>query len=324
LGDFLDRWLPTQRGHLKPSAYASYKMIVTKKVPAWLASTPIADIEGDDLDRLYADLLTSGRKDGKGLAPKSVRNVHVCLHAAFEYARRKKIIARNPADDADPPKQAAPGSVEMKTWTRPQLNEFLVHVRDDRFYAAYLLAARTGMRRGEVLGLRLQDFDPESGRIQIRHTVTSIDYKITFGETKTGTSKRSITLDRETVAALQAHIARQAEEATADYYVDHGLVFANEDGSPKHPVLFSQEFERHVRDAALPTIRFHDLRHTYASLALHAGINVKVVSSRLGHAHVAFTLTVYSHCIPEMDEDAAETFSDFMSGSAVEEITGLS
>jgi integrase len=126
------------------------------------------------------------------------------------------------------------------------------------------------------------------------------------------------------VAALQAHIARQAEEAKADYYDDHGLIFANEDGTPKHPVLFSQEFERHVRDGALPTIRFHDLRHTYASLALHAGINVKVVSARLGHRHVGFTLTVYSHCIPKMDEEAAETFLDFMRGpvATVEEITG--
>ena len=246
--------------------------------------------------------MVSGRKDGKGLAPKSVRNVHICLHKALEDARRKKLIARNPADDADPPKQASPGSNEMKTWTRPQLNEFISSVREDRFYAAYLLAGRTGMRRGEVLGLRLQDFDPESGRIQIHHTVTSIDYQITFGETKTERGKRSITLDRETVAAIQAHIGRQSEEMAAlgDDYSDHGLIFANVDGSPKHPGLFSQDFERHVGAAAPPMIRLHDLRHTFASLALHAGMNVKIVSSRLGHANVAFTLNVYSHAIPEM------------------------
>lgn len=142
----------------------------------------------------------------------------------------------------------------------------------------------------------------------------SIDYQVVSGVPKTDRGKRSITLDRETVAALQAHIARQTEEATADYYQDHGLIFANEDGSPKHPSLFSQDFERHVRAAALPMIRLHDLRHTFATLALHAGINVKIVSSRLGHSTVAFTLDVYSHAIPEMDEEAAETFSDFMRG----------
>jgi integrase len=182
----------------------------------------------------------------------------------------------------------------MKTWSRAQLNEFLAHVADDRFFAAYLLAARTGMRRGEILGLRLQDFDPESGRIQIRQTLISTDYKLSFGNTKTGAGKRSITLDRETVAALQAHIGRQSEEMAemGDDYSDKELIFANPDGSPKHPVLFSQEFDRHVRDAALPTIRFHDLRHTFATLALQAGINVKIVSAKLGHAHVAFTLTV--------------------------------
>ena len=102
-----------------------------------------------------------------------------------------------------------------------------------------------------------------------------------------------------------------------DAYQDHGLVIANPDGTPKHPVLLSQEFERHVRDAALPMIRFHDLRHTYATLALQAGLNVKIVSSRLGHANVAFTLNVYSHALPEMDEEAAETFAAFMGGARV-------
>jgi integrase len=161
LGDYLtERWLPSQKGRLKKSAYASYAMIITKKLPGWLLNTPVAEIEGDDLDRLYAELLVSGREDGKGLAPKSVRNIHICLHKALEDACRKKLIVRNPADDSDPPKQQSPGSNEMKTWTSSQLNEFLSHVSGDRFRAAYLLAAMTGMRRGEILGLRLQDFDP--------------------------------------------------------------------------------------------------------------------------------------------------------------------
>lgn len=318
-GDYLrDRWLPAQRGRLKHSAFSSYEMIVTKKIPAWLASTPIAEVEGSDLDRLYAELLTSGRKDGKGLAPKSVRNVHICLHKSLEDATRKKVIARNPADDADPPKQASPGSKEMATWTRAHLNAFLDHVRGDPFYAAYLLAARTGMRRGEILGLRLSDFDPQSSRIQVRQTLISTDYELSFGEPKTDRGKRSLKLDHETVAALQAHLDRQADEMAilGDAYQDHGLVFANEDGTPKHPVLLSQEFERHVRDAALPQIRLHDLRHTYATLALQAGINVKIVSSRLGHSTVAFTLDVYSHAIPEMDEEAVEMFASFMGTKA--------
>jgi integrase len=261
-GDYLsERWLPTVKGNLRTTAYSSYEMIVRGRIPAWLANTPVIDITGGDLNRLYGELLTSGRKDGKGLAKNSVKNTHIVIHKALEDARRWNLVSRNVADDCDPPKQASPGSVEMKTWSRAQLNEFLAHVRDDRFYAAYLLAARTGMRRGEVLGLRLQDFDPASGRIQIRQTLISTDYELSFGKPKTDRGKRSITLDRETVAALQAHIARQAEEAKADYYQDHGLVFANEDGSPKHPVLFSQDFERHVREAALPMIRLHDLRH---------------------------------------------------------------
>jgi integrase len=144
------------------------------------------------------------------------------------------VIARNPADDADPPKQPAPGSKEMKTWSRAHLNAFLDHVRGDRFHSSYLLAARTGMRRGEVLGLRLQDFDPERGRIQVRQTLVSTDYKIAFSEPKTERGKRSLKLDRETVAAIRAHLDRQAAEM-GDEYDDHGLVFTNRDGTPKHP-----------------------------------------------------------------------------------------
>jgi integrase len=169
------------------------------------------------------------------LPPSRCATFHICLHKALEDATRKskRLVARNPADDADPPKQASPGSKEKATWTRSHLNAFLDHVRGDRFYAAYLLAARTGMRRGEILGLRLQDFDPEHGRIQVRQTLVSTDYKLAFSEPKTERGKRSLKLDAETVAALQAHIERQADEAKADYYSDHRLVFANPDGTPK-------------------------------------------------------------------------------------------
>jgi integrase len=161
-----------------------------------------------------------------------------------------------------------PGSKEMATWTCTQLNAFLKHVRGDRFYAAYLLGARTGMRRDMILGLRLQDFDPEHGRIQVRQTLVSTDYKLAFSEPKTERGKRSLKLDAETVGALQAHIERQAEEAKADYYVDHGLLFANIDGSPKPgpvvagvraprprrrpPACQVPRLETHLRDARPP------------------------------------------------------------------------
>ncbi len=149
-----------------------------------------------------------------------------------------------------------------------------------------------------------------------RQALVSTNYKLSFEEPKTDRGRRSLKLDAETVAAL--HLDQQADDMAkaGGAYQDHGLVFANEDGSPKHPVLLSQEFERHVRDAALPPVRFHDLRHTYATLALQAGINVKMVSARLGHSTVAFTLDVYSHAIPEMDEQAAEIFSMFMRGAS--------
>jgi integrase len=241
----------------------------------------------------------------------------VVLRKALGDALRWKLVVRNVAADADPPKLRAAGRVELRTWSAPELRAFLKHVAHDRLYAAWLLAANTGMRRGEVLGLRWDDVDLDRARLSVRQTLLSVDYKLEFSTPKTPRGRRSIALDSGTVAALRGHRRLQTEEKLAigpGAYADQGLVFAGEDGAPIHPVLFSQMFDRHVRDATLPTIRLHDLRHTHATIALQAGVHPKVVSERLGHATVAFTLDTYSHAIPAMQEDAAETIARLVFG----------
>ena len=164
----------------------------------------------------------------------------------------------------------------------------------------------TGMRRGEILGLRWSDLDLDRARLSVRQALVSVGYEVVHSTPKSH-SARVIDLDAETVAQLRAHRRRQDEERAewgADYQ-DQDLVVAEENGEPIHPHTFSQAFERLIAKARLPTIRLHDLRHTHATLALKAGVPVKVISERLGHESPAFTLKQYAHVIPGMQAEAA-------------------
>lgn len=195
----------------------------------------------------------------------------------------------------------------MTTWSAEELRHFLKSIQGDRLYAAFLLAATTGMRRGEVLGLRWRDVDLAAARVSIRQTLITIGYELAWSTPKTDRGRRNVALDPTTVEALRAHRAQQLEERLllGPSFRDDDLVFCQPDGAPIHPDSLCGLFERFAKRASLPRIRFHDLRHTHASLALTAGVHPKVVSERLGHADIALTLNTYSHAIPALQETAA-------------------
>ena len=172
------------------------------------------------------------------------------------------------------------------------------------------------MRRGELLGLRWRDVDLNARRLSIRQTIISVGYQVMRSEPKTAKGARTIDLDVRTVRMLRAHRAEQLLEQQS-LEIAHrveGLVFCREDGHLYHPELIRQSFERRVRSSPVPRIRFHDLRHTHATLMLKAGVSPKVVSERLGHATVAFTMEIYAHVIPGMQAEAAETFGQMLFG----------
>lgn len=182
-------------------------------------------------------------------------------------------------------------------------------MREDRLYALWLTEATTGLRRGEILGLRWdKDIDLDARRLAVGQTVVLIGGEVRFSRPKTEKSSQPIALDRVTVEALRAHRRRQLQERLASdaHYRDHGLVFAKKDGSPIHPERLTDRFSALAQRARLPVIRFHDLRHSYATAALMAGVPLKVVSERLRHASVGITGDVYSHVLPEVDQEAAE------------------
>jgi integrase len=308
IGSFVrDEWLPVMELNLRPTTWTTYQGPLNAYVIPTLGAVELQRLTPGHLSVLYRELLTSGRRHRPGgLAPKTVRNVHVLLHRVLKDAVRWGYVVRNVADAADPPKVKP---AELQVWSPGQLRAFLAHVQGDRQYAAWLLAATTGMRRGELLGLRWVDVDLDAARIAVRQPRVVADHAVHVSEPKTARSRRSIALDPVTVAALRQHQARQAADraAVGPAYVDSGLVFTHPDGSPIHPQRFSDWFRQHIRAAGLPAIRLHDLRHSYATAALAAGIPAKVVSERLGHATIAITMDTYSHVLPGLDERAATT-----------------
>jgi len=204
-----------------------------------------------------------------------------------------------------------------RTWTPEELRTFLESAAHDRLSAAWTLAATAGMRRGEVLGLRWQDVDLDNARLAVRQTIISVAYEIKVSTPKTAQGRRSIALDSETVRALRLHRTRQLEErlALGHKSCDHDIVFAQPDGRFIHPDGFGKAFQRLQVQAGIRKIRFHDLRHTHATLALQAGVNPRVVSERLGHSTVAITLDTYSHVLPGLQEEAAERVAKLVFGN---------
>ena len=313
LGRYLtERWLPGQKARLKPSSLASYEQLIRSHVLPAIGAVQLQKLTAEDLDGLYAQL-------GGSHKPKTIRNLHGLLRKALADAERKGSVLRNVADLADPPKLSAGKRSEMRIWTAPQLGAFLSQIESHRLYPAYFLVSHTGVRRGEVLGLRWRDVDLSAGRLSIHQAIISVGYEIRVSDVKTDHGRRNVDLDERTVAVLRRWQRRQAEErlAIGSRHKDHGLVFCRPEGTPLHPDYFSQTFDRAVARSGLPVIRLHDLRHTHASILLAAGVPVKIVSERLGHSTPAFTMSVYQHVIPGMGADAARLFGELI-GRSVE------
>jgi integrase len=265
-----------------------------------------------EINNLYADLAS------RGLAAKTIRNVHGVLHRALRDAARWGLVARNVADLADPPKTVRP---EIKTWTATEVRSFLAATSEDRLSAMWIVMASTGMRRSEVLGLRWPSVDFEARRVAVVDTVVNINHQATLRlrETKTAGSRRTVALDASTTAALKSHRTRQIAErlrAGTAWRNEHDLVFCREDGTLLRPNWVTTTFQRTAMKQGLEPIGPHGLRHTWATLALQAGVPAKVVSERLGHSSVGMTLDRYSHVLPTMQEDAAEAVGQIFFGQS--------
>jgi integrase len=304
---FVDEWLAGRRASLRPSTWASYRDLLHGHVVPRLGALRLDKVTAKHVADLGETLLTEGGRDlrrGPGLSPRTVRYTLTVASQVLGDAVKRGIIPRNPAEHVDLPRVS---KQEMQWWSVDDARRFLDRVADDRLSALWTLLLTTGLRRGEALGLKWDDIDFDSGRFAVRRTLVSTSYQVRWSEPKTEASKRVVALDAGTVAALRAHRTRQLEErvAVGPGYLDQRLVFADVGGEPLHPDGVTQRFDRLVKEAGVRRIRLHDLRHTAATLMLEAGVPLKVVTERLGHASTRITSDLYQHVGETMQEEAA-------------------
>lgn len=300
-----DVWLPHIKSSVRATTHYSYVGITRTHIIPAFGDEKLTHVTPQMLNVFYTELLATGHtKLSRGLAPSSVVRVHATVHRSLRDAVRWGYLLENPADRADPPKQGM-HSVDMCTWTALELRRFLRAVSKESDYAYWLLLAMTGMRRGEVLGLRWQDVDLDRGVIAIQQTVIDLGGKAVFSTPKTSRGKRRVALDSGTVASLRALWGSLADNSS-------GLIFTAKDGGPLTGSTITKRFQSLVARLDLPRIRLHDLRHTHATLALELGVHPKIVSERLGHSTVALTLDIYSHATPHMQAEAAERLGQLL------------
>ena len=305
------RWLPGKRLAVATSTWDGYRRKIDHHILPSLGHTPVRRLRPEHLEALYDKMLhpTDGARP---LAPKTVLEVHLIIRGALGAAVRKGLVSRNVALVADAPKLRSIPKVEHKVWTPEQLQAFLRCAAGHRLFPAFWLEAMTGMRRSELLGLRWGDIDLHAGTMSVNRGLVAIAYEVHESRCKTDSSRRCIDLDPTTVTVLDGWRTWQAAEQAAVGIEAAGWVFTDADGAPVHPHAISQAFERIATRAGVPLIRFHDVRHTHATLLIKAGVNVKVVSERLGHANAAFTIETYQHVIPGMQSDAARVFEQMI------------
>jgi integrase len=295
---YLAEWLAIIKPTLRESAWQRYEEICRLHIVPRLGGYQLSKLGAQHLNQLYAEKLA------QGLSPRSVRYVHVTLHKALNDALRVGLVQRNVALVTTPPRKRRR---TMEVFSSEQARIFLEAVRGDRLEALYVVAITCGMRQGELLSLRWRDTDLDAGHVQVRSSVRKRPGRFIFTDPKTEHGRRKVALTALAIQALLQHRARQQLEqlAAGPAWSDGDLVFCNELGQP----LIGINVTRHqyvpiLKRAGLPLIRFHDLRHTAATLLLLQGVHPKIVSEMLGHASITITLDLYSHVLPDMQKDA--------------------
>jgi len=266
----------------------------------------LKDLTLSKVEKYYAHLVETG------VGIRTIRKIHSILHRALEKAVRYGLILRNPTDGAALPQYK---HAEMMVLDETQVSQLLVAAKGSRHEALYHLAVTTGMRMGELFGLRWSDLHWVSGRIYVRRQVQYVPgHGWSFVEPKTRSGRRTIKLGEGVLQALREHLERQQGErvAAGERWVDHGLIFPSKSGTPMDASNLRLDFTRVLLQAGLPKIRFHDLRHTAASLMLNHGIPVIVVSKILGHSKPSITMDIYGHLYNEMQDEAAQLMDELV------------
>jgi integrase len=314
VGEYLKQWIDDYAVlHSRPSTVRSYRIMIRRHLSPALGGIKMIDLRPQHLESYYAKKLKGGRVDGTGgLSARSVHHHHRLIHTVLEHGVRQGLVARNAADAVEPPRPLRP---RLKVVTTEDLLRLIEFAKNSFYFLPIYTAAYTGLRRGELLGLRWCDVNLDLVSISVTQTLYRVRGRgYVIQEPKSARGRRVVDLPPSLALLLRRHRKRQEEMGilVGKPLVETVFVFADPDGKPIDPDTLSHNFARVVLKAGLHNIRFHDLRHAHASLMLKAGIHPKIVSERLGHSSVAFTLDTYSHVVPSLQEQAAKRFDEML------------
>ena len=311
VGTWLEVWMENYaKIKLRPSTYKTSQGFLKNHIKPQLGKIPLNDLTTLNLQQFYKKLLAEGRveriesqKQPKGLSTKTVRYIHQIISSALKLAVEQRLIARNPADGCALPKVE---HKEMKTLTADQLSAFFQEAKDSGVYELYYLDLATGLRRGELLGLKWTDVDLDRGVLKIQRAISRQNGKVVEAPLKTKNAYRTLPLSADAISVLKM---QKCKVGNSEW------VFPSPTGGPMSPDSVLHMLQRVLKRAGLPRIRFHDLRHTFATMALQNGVDVKTVSSMLGHYSAGFTLDTYAHVTTSAKREAAKTMGSILSGA---------
>ncbi len=312
VGQFMKMWLShhAMNKPLSKSTQVTYEGKIRNYIIPILGEKPIQSIKPIDLKNWVGHLMTSGGRDGSGLAAATVRYAGAILKEAFVAAVEEyELLTINPAANLKLPQSPKSGG---DVWTVQETKKFMEAVAEDQLYSLFVFLFATGARRGEVLALLWDDIDLDKGTVSINKAAQWVKGQRLIGPTKTG-ANRSIPIDPPTIKTLKSHRAKQAGEKIGSvHWQENNLVFCHSDGSPLRPDYPYGVFKRYSQRAGVRPIRLHDIRHTHATWLLEAGEQLHVVSERLGHADTSTTARIYAHVTVRQRQEAADTFSRLM------------
>jgi integrase len=329
VAEWLRRWLSDHSA--APSTVAGYADHVRRYLDPLLGHLLLTELSIAHVEEMFAVITREHQQAGRRLSAATLARIRATIRAALNVALRQGLIEDNPASLVALPPTRRPRAVvwtparmqhwrktgerpAVAVWTSAQTAEFLDAIRSHRLYAAFHLIALRGLRRGEAVGLRWCDTDLDEGTAVICRQLQPRDGRLTVCPPKTAHSTRTIALDRTTVAALRAHRSRHQAEAGAygAKYRDSGYVFTNHNGDPMSPGWLTHIFQRLIAETGMPPIRLHDLRHGAATLALAAGVELRVVQEMLGHSSIVLTADTYTSVLPEVAHTAAEKTAAYL------------
>ena len=310
-GQWMDVWFENcTKIKVRPSSHQTYRGYIDNHIKPNIGDVPLNKLSSLHLQKLYKKLLAGGRVDRveskgqpKGLSAKTVRNINQVISSAMDFAKDQKLVRSNPTDGCALPKLE---HKEMKTLPMEQLTSFLREAKESGVFELYYIELATGLRRGELLGLKWEDIDLAQGSLRVQRQIARINGEVIGAPLKTKNAYRTLPLSADAVGVLQE---QRKKSGNSPY------VFPSPTGGPVSPDSVLHMLHRVLKRAGLAQVRFHDLRHTFATLALQNGVDIKTVSGMLGHYSAGFTLDTYTHVTTSAKKEAANTMGSILSGA---------